>query len=383
MRSTERPKLCLVHGYLTSSPDSELILHQGKAFDETLIGYSGSKPDIQDLAYVQAQVRTLLPGPVSSLFFRMPYSPVHPIQLKDIDQTVSELNPDLVHSWEIYSCISSQAADIARQNDAKLVISSFDTDPNLPIYRFPPYSLNIRKVIKKADLFIPQTKRSAQYLGHFGADADLIEVNYPGIDFSHIRQKQKAAGSPKVRILFVGRFDEEKGLSYLMEAFMRLVREGHDVELAVYAKPKENGLFDLVSQASREYPISIEYLPHQELLGRFCTYDIFCVPSVDTYKYGVKIWEEQFGYVFIEAMSAGLPIVTTDCGAIPEVVGPGNIVVGQRSSDGLYHALLRLVESSALRVKIGNANIKRARRLFDFKTQNRRLTSLLYGVLGD
>ena len=32
-------------------------------------------------------------------------------------------------------------------------------------------------------------------------------------------------------------------------------------------------------------------------------------------------WEEQYGFVYIEALASGLPVISTDCGAIPEIMG--------------------------------------------------------------
>ena len=79
--------------------------------------------------------------------------------------------------------------------------------------------------------------------------------------------------------------------------------------------------------------------------------------------------EENFGFVFTESMACGLPIVTTDCGAIREVVGDGNFVNGEKDQKALFFSLVQLVREPKLRGKMGLANRHRAEKLFDMTKQ--------------
>lgn len=85
---------------------------------------------------------------------------------------------------------------------------------------------------------------------------------------------------------------------------------------------------------------------------------VLVLPSWNT-----RSWKEQFGHVLIEAMACGVPVVGTDSGAIPEVIGDAGVVVKQRNADELASALSRLKNepnlSSTLR-RMGQERIRRS-----------------------
>jgi glycosyltransferase involved in cell wall biosynthesis len=86
--------------------------------------------------------------------------------------------------------------------------------------------------------------------------------------------------------------------------------------------------------------------------------DIFVSPATGA---------ESFGIVLVEAMAAGLPVVSTDVGDVSAMVARSNrpyVVAPDRLSD-FRAALGKLVADPALRAKIGEANRKRALKCFD------------------
>jgi glycosyltransferase involved in cell wall biosynthesis len=76
--------------------------------------------------------------------------------------------------------------------------------------------------------------------------------------------------------------------------------------------------------------------------------DILVLPSLSR-----PNWIEQFGRVLIEAMACGIPVVGSDTGEIPHVIGEAGLIFPQGDSDALREQLRLLLESSALRRDIG------------------------------
>lgn len=71
-----------------------------------------------------------------------------------------------------------------------------------------------------------------------------------------------------------------------------------------------------------------------EVAGFYASIDVLAVPSMPT-----RRWTEQFGRVAVEAMAAGVPVVSSDAGALPDVVGGAGIVVPQGDAPALAAAV--------------------------------------------
>jgi phosphatidylinositol alpha-mannosyltransferase len=150
-----------------------------------------------------------------------------------------------------------------------------------------------------------------------------------------------------VNILFVGRFEERKGLIHLLRAYHRLRKRHVDARLLIIGSgPKQ-----------REYQrfVGLRQIRDVEFLGRvsddakaryFASADIFCAPATG---------QESFGIVLLEAMAAGVPIVASDIHGYKNVVqrGTQGLLVEPRNHRALAAALYRLSNDADLRHRMG------------------------------
>jgi len=151
-----------------------------------------------------------------------------------------------------------------------------------------------------------------------------------------------------INILFVGRFEERKGLIHLLKAYHRLRKRHVDARLLVVGTgPK-----------AREYRryVGLRQIRDVEFLGRvsdddkaryFASADIFCAPATG---------QESFGIVLLEAMAAGVPIVASDIHGYKNVVqrGTQGLLVEPRNHRALAAALYTLSNDADLRHRMGD-----------------------------
>jgi glycosyltransferase involved in cell wall biosynthesis len=96
------------------------------------------------------------------------------------------------------------------------------------------------------------------------------------------------------------------------------------------------------------------------------------LPSIST-----PHWQEQFGMAMIEAMACGRPVISTQSGAIPEVIGDAGVLVPPNDFGALSDALEDLIESSDLCVAMGAAARERAVAEFDLNRAAAAMTKAL------
>jgi glycosyltransferase involved in cell wall biosynthesis len=209
----------------------------------------------------------------------------------------------------------------------------------MPMHKVPPFSRNVKEVLRQADVFIAYTNRSADYLRRLSVPEEKIRVVYPGVNLQRF-YPSKESNHESVRILFVGGFTGEKGLTVLLKAFASLCVNKPESELWICAKPRNLRERVLIEAYSRKYPVvAFDYVDHEKIPDIYRQCDVFCLPSFDKRKWGMRVWEEEFGFALVEALASGLPIVASDCGAMREVVGNENLLVSQKSVKDLYLAL--------------------------------------------
>lgn len=156
---------------------------------------------------------------------------------------------------------------------------------------------------------------------------------------------------------FIGRFVAEKGIERLLEAVSILSRTtGGENRLRVLMVGK-GPLKELIQQRSAELPpgtITIaEDVPHTQVPDYLKMMNVLVLPSQTVAPVNNKGgWKEQFGHVLIEAMSCGIPVIGSDSGEIPNVIGDAGFTFPEQDALALSHRIDQLRTNENLRSQL-------------------------------
>jgi len=189
-----------------------------------------------------------------------------------------------------------------------------------------------------------------------------------GIDFvgTNTGDDSVAMERDVINLLFVGRFDRQKGIDLLMDAMAKLL--GQPIRLFVVGESVLGGA-DVVPSENVEF---LGWRSRDRLRSLFAQADAVVMPSR---------WEG-FGMVAIEAMCCGTAVIASDRGALPEIVrhGETGLIFGQEDPDDLVHMLTAL--DRTVLERMGEAGQRRYRKFYTARVMNERL-EILYRLLAD
>lgn len=214
------------------------------------------------------------------------------------------------------------------------------------------------------------TRRAVE--AHYPRTRGRIEVIAEGVDpalrppsAAALRAFRQRLGLEQPYVLFVGTLEPRKNLVRLVAAFERAVREAalpHHLVLAGNRGWKTEALERAIETSPLRGRIHrVGYVPDSDLPCWYAGAALAAYPSL----------EEGFGLPPLEAMACGAPVVTSDCSAIPEVVGDAAVTVSPRDVDALAQALRRVLTDSALAADLRAAGRQRAG-LFTWEAAARR-----------
>ena len=260
--------------------------------------------------------------------------------------------PDIVHiDEEPYNLVAGHATMLAKQVRARTVFFAYQN-----LYRRypPPFSLIERYCYAKASAGIAGNQDAADVLVRKGFRKPIAVIPQFGVDPQIYRPVPRVSESKHVPTIgYIGRVVPEKGLDTLIEAVARIRSRPHvfivgsgSHRLALQHLAERLGVRDRVQFRSA---IPAEDVP--ELLADF---DALVLPSRTQ-----KNWKEQFGRVLIEAMSCEVPVIGSDSGEIPNVIGEGGVVFPEGDADALAEQIKRILEDTEYRNELGLAGRKR------------------------
>lgn len=155
---------------------------------------------------------------------------------------------------------------------------------------------------------------------------------------------------------FLGRFVPEKGLEILTKALESVSSPWR--ALIVGGGPLENQLRDWARERSRFVRIVTD-VKHDQVPAYLNAMDVLCAPSQTTLR-----WREQLGRMLIEAFACGVPVIASDSGEIPNVVGDAGVIVGETDAAAWTRELANILENPSRRAELADRGLERARATF-------------------
>lgn len=193
----------------------------------------------------------------------------------------------------------------------KLVLSLRGTHINTSPLADTALAKSYGKSFKLYDAFHGVSHAIVKEAMQYGVDESKAQVIYSGLPFRPLPEKNQVMSEP-IRILAVGRFHWKKGYHYLLDALV-LVREKNipfSLTLIAQGDLPEELLFQLHDLSLTQEVHWIKGLPYHQIEAHMLTHDVLVLPSV----------EEGIANVVLEAMQLGLPVVSTACGGMDEVI---------------------------------------------------------------
>lgn len=244
----------------------------------------------------------------------------------------------------------------------------------LLIRRWHSFLTMQKKVVKQLHNVVTVSDCSRQDIARdFGLQPAGISLVYNGIDTEEFRPMPEIERRP-LRLMATASADAPlKGLRYLLRAYAKLLLKYPQLELLLVSKPQPGGKTErLVRRLGIEDRVQfVSGISTEQMVRYYAEAAIAVVPSV----------YEGFGLPAGEAMACGVPVVSTDGGALPEVVGDAGVVVPAKCDDALVTAIDALLAGPARREELGRRGRERILEQFCWQVCARQMTDYYRQVL--
>lgn len=207
---------------------------------------------------------------------------------------------------------------------------------------------------------------SAAVAGQVARDVGLVcELAPNGIDLSRVAGGDRSAGRARLGaadgdfvVGLVGRVCRQKGIDTFVEAAIACLSDLPTARFVIVGDTEDAALTDAMTAriAAAGHGARINFIGHcEEIADILAALDLMVAPSR---------WEG-FGLMLAEAMAAGVPMVASDVGGIPDTVGDAALLVPAEAPEALATAIRTLARDPARRKAMTAAGRARADR-FDW-----------------
>ncbi|MBN1824052.1 MAG: glycosyltransferase family 4 protein [Endomicrobiales bacterium] len=227
--------------------------------------------------------------------------------------------------------------------------------------RVPLFKSTIEKAVKRSSHIITISQNSKKdIIDILKVPEEKITVTYCGADAKFTKYAQKpsnspvltALGVPQPFVLYTGTMGANKNLKTLISAFKYLKIHYKVPHKLVLVGKKKKFILDHIANCSMQKDIIVTgYIDDDSLPFIYNAADLFVYVS----KY------EGFGLPVLEAMSCGLPVITSNVSSLPEVAGDAGILVEPDNTEQIAEAMNRVLNDTALRNTMSDKSLRKSK----------------------
>ena len=268
---------------------------------------------------------------------------------------IYEIERGLICTWKVMSLLNTSQPDILHLHSpratfigiiaaklafhkATIMVTAHGWIPDRLRMRYLYEKLYVYAV-KRCDRVIAVSGHVKELLAHRDIKREKISVHHNGIKI--MPAIQPVQSDPRIRkFVFLGRFIEEKGIMYLLQAIEHLEQSKSDpFSVDLYG---EGPMLEIIHQTIKEKKLNsvklYGFVPPDDVISCLNNYDVFLISSI----------QEGFPYTLLEALSAGVMVISTDVGGIKEALidGENGYLVGSKDSVAMAKAMEKAIKLS-------------------------------------
>jgi|GEM_PF-6693580 len=274
---------------------------------------------------------------------------------------------------------------IKRNPDKKLFVTLWENIPDR--YHRAILAERIKsRVIPHVAHYFPVSHCAFAAARLYGIESDNMTVVAPGVDTEKFRPsirrgknifKRFGCDEKTFVVVCISRIQRSKGIDTLLQAIAYLKAraiETDKIKTLIIGSGRET---ELMKKLATRYGVSedvnfVGAIPFGDIPAYLSSADLFILPSTIQ-----RYWQEQLGFSLLEAMSCGLPVISTCSGAIPEVVGDCGILVSPSSFYELACAIERIYMNKDYAKMLGASARDRVLSFYDAQKNGLKMAEIM------
>jgi len=305
--------------------------------------------------------------------------------LKYLDVAAADRLRGVFHRDRTQMVLIGQSRDVSTVRLATLFRSSpsllflqqmqFDVGKKDPFHRWAYGGIDLWLTLtdRMRDSVIRNTTVDPERVQTFPIGSDLTRFDPDQYDAKRERERMNLPHDVPIAAV-IGRLDPQKGQDDFVRAASEVIQQVPNAHFVIVGEEtkSEKGFTAHLQKLVEELQLEkkVRFLPYTDEVPRMLSaIDLLVLPS----------HSETFGYILVEAMAMGKPVVATNAGGVPEIVedGKSGLLCAPRDARAMAGHIVDLLRNPDLYSRIAFEARRRATKHFDFRSQMTRLEEIL------